>query len=90
MVTLCHWVTDGTIAGTTLVEEIRPGSSSSHPKLLMSFDDGLFFVANDGRMVANGRPPPDPSMPDPVSAPLEAAEACQSSIRPFIRRSVQG
>ncbi|GAB5442053.1 MAG: hypothetical protein Fues2KO_24020 [Fuerstiella sp.] len=42
------WVTDGTITGTVLVKDIRPGTTSSEPKLLTAFDGGIFFVANDG------------------------------------------
>lgn len=42
------WVTDGTVSGTVLVKDIRPGTSSSEPQLLTAFDGGIFFVANDG------------------------------------------
>src|SRR5262249_28805753 len=47
------WKSDGTAAGTVLVKDIRPGSSSfgypygSNPQHLTAVDDQLFFEAND-------------------------------------------
>src|SRR5262245_36433369 len=48
------WKSDGTAAGTVLVKDIRPGSSSygyaygSDPKNLTAAGGRLFFAANDG------------------------------------------
>jgi ELWxxDGT repeat protein len=43
------WVSDGTSAGTVLVKNIRPGSSSSSPTALMVVGGNkIFFTANDG------------------------------------------
>ena len=42
------WVSDGTAAGTKLVEDINPGNSNSNPFDLTEFNDQLYFNANDG------------------------------------------
>ncbi len=42
------WMTDGTGVGTVMVKNINPGSSSSTPWLLQSFDDRVIFASNDG------------------------------------------
>ena len=42
------WITDGTDAGTRLVKDINPGSSSSYPGVFHEFNGELFFVADDG------------------------------------------
>src|SRR5262249_34182844 len=48
------WKSDGTVDGTVLVKDIRPGSSSygyaygSNPQHLTAVDGTLFFAANDG------------------------------------------
>jgi ELWxxDGT repeat protein len=39
---------DGTVIGTTLVEDIFPGGKSSSPTSLTSYKNYLFFSANDG------------------------------------------
>ncbi|MBS0182918.1 MAG: cadherin-like domain-containing protein [Nitrospira sp.] len=41
------WKSNGTAAGTVLVKDIYPGSSTSSPSLLTSFKGMLFFVAYD-------------------------------------------
>ena len=41
------WVTDGTAAGTTLVQDIAPGDSGSHPDSLTAVGNRLFFAADD-------------------------------------------
>jgi ELWxxDGT repeat protein len=46
------WRTDGTAAGTTLVKDIYPGSSSSFPSVLTPVGGTLFFSATDP---TNGR-----------------------------------
>ena len=43
------WKSDGTAAGTTLVEDINPGSSgSSYPRYLTNVGGTLYFQADDG------------------------------------------
>ena len=42
------WRSDGTVAGTSLVKDIRSGSDSSDPGLLTNVNGTLFFTANDG------------------------------------------
>lgn len=42
------WVTDGTDAGTMLLKDIFPGSSSSSPLNLVNVNGTLFFAAADG------------------------------------------
>lgn len=42
------WKSDGTEAGTILVQDIRPGALNSSPDLLTVVNGTLFFVANDG------------------------------------------
>jgi ELWxxDGT repeat protein len=46
------WRSDGTSAGTQLVKDINPGSSSSYPQSLTNVGGTLFFSASDG---AHGR-----------------------------------
>ncbi|MGA0604352.1 ELWxxDGT repeat protein, partial [Caulobacter sp. KR2-114] len=41
------YVSDGTAAGTHLVEDIAPGVDSSGPSQLTAFDGGVVFVADD-------------------------------------------
>ncbi|HYG63736.1 MAG TPA: ELWxxDGT repeat protein, partial [Thermoanaerobaculia bacterium] len=48
------WVSDGTAAGTVLVEDILPGAGSSLPAELSAHEDVLLFSAHDG---AHGREP---------------------------------
>ena len=42
------WKSDGTIAGTALVRDIRPGSTDSHPRGLARVGRVLYFFAKDG------------------------------------------
>jgi ELWxxDGT repeat protein len=42
------WKSDGTPAGTTLVEDILPGGVGSSPAEFLVWDDTLFFSADDG------------------------------------------
>src|SRR4029078_5792497 len=42
------WLSDGTDAGTILVEDIRPGTDGSHPHSLAHVGETLYFIANDG------------------------------------------
>ncbi|WP_333819475.1 ELWxxDGT repeat protein [Ohtaekwangia sp.] len=42
------WKSDGTAAGTLLVKDINPGSTSSSPSSLVNVNGTLFFLANDG------------------------------------------
>lgn len=42
------WRTDGTTAGTTLVQDIRPGTASSNPTLGAAVGSTFIFVADDG------------------------------------------
>lgn len=44
------WSTDGTTAGTQLVGDIAPGSSTSFPVGLQAFDGQLYFAASDGTL----------------------------------------
>lgn len=43
------WVSDGTTAGTRILEDIRPGPGSSDPRHFAVTEDGrAFFSAHDG------------------------------------------
>ena len=42
------WRSDGTLAGTTRVADIRPGSASSSPQGLVALGSVAYFVASDG------------------------------------------
>ena len=42
------WKSDGTSAGTMLVKDINPGSSSSYPRDFTDVNGTLFFIAYDG------------------------------------------
>jgi ELWxxDGT repeat protein len=42
------WRTDGTVAGTLPVMDLRPGVSPSVPRLLTPVGDALYFTADDG------------------------------------------
>jgi ELWxxDGT repeat protein len=42
------WRSDGTAAGTELVQDINPLGASSDPSSLMNVNGTLFFLANDG------------------------------------------
>jgi ELWxxDGT repeat protein len=42
------WQTDGTEAGTRLVQDVAPGGASSYPEELTVAGDRLFFSADDG------------------------------------------
>jgi ELWxxDGT repeat protein len=42
------WKSDGTDAGTTLVQDIQPGPGNSGPQALTNVGGTLFFSANDG------------------------------------------
>jgi ELWxxDGT repeat protein len=42
------WSTDGTAAGTVLVKDINPGSTSSSPASLVAVGGRVFFSADDG------------------------------------------
>ncbi len=42
------WKSDGTPGGTSLVQDINPGSGSSSPAYLTDVDGTLYFVASDG------------------------------------------
>lgn len=38
------WVSDGTVAGTRLIEDVTPGAASATLDSLVASDDGVFFV----------------------------------------------
>jgi ELWxxDGT repeat protein len=42
------WKSDGTTAGTIMVDDIHPGSFTSYPTDLTNVNGTLFFAANDG------------------------------------------
>jgi ELWxxDGT repeat protein len=42
------WASDGSPAGTFLVQDINRGSANSYPKYLLNVNGTLFFQANDG------------------------------------------
>ena len=42
------WQSDGTAAGTQMVMDINPGTSSSDPSYFLVVDDTLYFSADDG------------------------------------------
>ncbi|MFP2960202.1 ELWxxDGT repeat protein [Myxococcus sp. 1LA] len=43
------WVSDGTVAGTRRVKDLRPGSEGSAPSSLAVAGDHLYFAADDGK-----------------------------------------
>jgi ELWxxDGT repeat protein len=43
------WTSDGTEAGTVMVNDIRPGEKGSHPALFAVIHGKAFFAANDGQ-----------------------------------------
>lgn len=42
------WVSDGTVAGTVLLKDLRPGEESSSPGSLAVLGSRVFFAADDG------------------------------------------
>ncbi|MCR5862371.1 T9SS type A sorting domain-containing protein [Flavobacterium sp. J372] len=42
------WVSDGTSAGTWLLKDINPGTSSSSPSKIIVFGSHFYFLANNG------------------------------------------
>ena len=42
------WQSDGTVAGTTLVQDINPGTGSSDPYALTELNGNLIVAADDG------------------------------------------
>ena len=50
------WRSDGTRAGTKLVDDIRPGKKSSRPRNLKAVGRRLFFVANEMRRLLCAAP----------------------------------
>ncbi len=46
------WISDGTTAGTRLLQDLRPGPASSNPERLTKVGDLVYFTADDG---ASGR-----------------------------------
>jgi ELWxxDGT repeat protein len=42
------WRSDGTVAGTTLVQDLNPGTGSSYPMALAELNGNLIVAANDG------------------------------------------
>ena len=50
------WKTDGTEAGTVMVKDIRPGSTSSGPVSLSKLGDAFCFAVGWGRRASKGRP----------------------------------
>ena len=43
------WISDGTTAGTVLLKDINPASSSSSPRNMWPFGGQVYFVASDSR-----------------------------------------
>jgi ELWxxDGT repeat protein len=43
------WESDGTAAGTRLVQDIAPGTASSNPEQIVAAGGKLFFTADDGQ-----------------------------------------
>src|SRR5262245_47821367 len=46
------WQSDGTTAGTQLIQDIAPGAASSYPRWFTATETHVFFTADDG---SNGR-----------------------------------
>lgn len=42
------WKTDGTLANTTMIKDINPGTANSNFKSLTAYNGKLYFTANDG------------------------------------------
>lgn len=73
------WKSDGTDAGTTLVSDIYPGSGSSQPEQLTSFNGTLYFTAtgSDGKRTlwrSDGTSGGTQPIRDDASAPLNPTE----------------
>jgi ELWxxDGT repeat protein len=67
------WQSDGTTAGTVLVQDIYPGSQGSVPTDLTSFNNKLYFFATDpdhGRELWDPPPVGNPVNPGNAAGPL--------------------
>ena len=42
------WTTDGTVGGTAIVADLRPGPKGSEPAWLVAAEGHLYFIADDG------------------------------------------
>jgi ELWxxDGT repeat protein len=64
------WQSDGTVAGTTLLQDIIPGPASSYPYVLGTLHGNLIVAANDGvhgnELLTSG----DPTIPEPALAAI--------------------
>jgi ELWxxDGT repeat protein len=54
------WVSDGTAAGTHIVEDVYPGPQGSHPRDFVDLGGVLLFTAIDGE-TGRAAPPKAPS-----------------------------
>jgi ELWxxDGT repeat protein len=66
------WQSDGTEAGTTLVQDVNPGGAASDPRNLVAMNNKLFFSAADG---VHGRElwDPPPVGGSPLGPPVQVS-----------------
>src|SRR5262249_54776371 len=63
------YVSDGTVAGTTVLADIVPGPGSSRPNHLLAADGDLYFFANGFMRLAAGATVPE-KLADALPQPL--------------------
>lgn len=71
------WTTNGTVAGTFALADLRPGPESSHPSGFRHAGDRVYFQADDGvhdvelwaQDLESNEPPPPPPPNDPPPPP---------------------
>lgn len=80
------WRTDGTVAGTTLVQDINPRLASSSPSHVRQIGTNIFFTAEDNRGTDPWIMPASAALPPKVSNPdfLGAVTGTPYSFQPLV------
>ncbi|MCP3165125.1 ELWxxDGT repeat protein [Myxococcus qinghaiensis] len=81
------WRSDGTVVGTTLVEDLRPGPEGSYPEHFAVLGTQLFFAADDG---IHGVEPWDSDGTEPRTRLFGDLEAGAGSSFPDALRTLEG